>query len=507
MITVLEMKKVDIIIIGAGPGGLAAGLLLSSKGYSVKVFEKKPYVGGRNSSLKLGEYTFDLGPTFFLMPQMLQDIFTEAGERLEDHVNLIEINPMYRLKFYGLDDFNPYSHNKKLLMYGEMEKIFPYSSKDYDRYIEREERKFAKLEPCLMVPYLSPTDYLKSNFLKAIPYLDAFKSLHDVLGGYFKEEELKLSFTFQAKYLGMSPWVAPGTFSIISYLEHKYGVYHVEGGLNRLSKVLRELIEKRKGQIYLDSGVKRVLFEGKKAIGVELQNGESYMADHIILNADFASAMKNLIPEKLRDKYSDKELQKKRYSCSTFMLYLGVNKIYRNIPHHSIIFAKDYKTNVGKISEYKDIGGDFSFYIQNASVTDETLAPKDKSSIYILVPVANNKSNINWQLEKDEFVQLLLDKVEKIGEFRGIRNHIDEMKIITPLDWEEDYDVYNGAVFNLSHDLGQMLWLRPRNKLEGYENLFLVGGGTHPGSGLPTIYASARIVADLIDKEVKQISK
>ncbi|MGL4976514.1 MAG: phytoene desaturase family protein [Cetobacterium sp.] len=501
------MKKVDIIIVGAGPGGLAAGLLLSNKGYSVKIFEKKPYVGGRNSSFKLGEYTFDLGPTFFLMPQMLQDIFTEAGERLEDHLNLIEINPMYRLKFYGLDNFNPYSHNKKLLMHGEMEKIFPYSSKAYDKYIEREEKKFSKLEPCLMVPYLSPMDYLKPNFLKAIPYLDAFKSLHDVLGGYFKEEDLKLSFTFQAKYLGMSPWIAPGTFSIISYLEHKYGVYHVEGGLNRLSKVLRELIEKRKGKIHLDSAVKRVLFEDKKAIGVELEDGTSYMADHIILNADFASAMEKLIPEKLRDKYSDKNLEKKRYSCSTFMLYLGVNKIYKNIPHHSIVFAKDYKKNVDKISEHKSVGGDFSFYIQNPSVSDENLAPKDKSAVYILVPVANNKSKIDWQLEKDDFVQLLLDKVEKIGEFRGIRNHIEEMKVITPIDWEEHYDVYNGAVFNLSHDLGQMLWLRPRNKLEGYENLFLVGGGTHPGSGLPTIYASARIVADLIDNEVKQISK
>ncbi len=358
-----------------------------------------------------------------------------------------------------------------------------------------------------MVPYLSPMDYLKPNFLKAIPYLDAFKSLHDVLGGYFKEEDLKLSFTFQAKYLGMSPWIAPGTFSIISYLEHKYGVYHVEGGLNRLSKVLRELIEKRKGKIHLDSAVKRVLFEDKKAIGVELEDGTSYMADHIILNADFASAMKKIIPEKIRDKYSDKNLEKKRYSCSTFMLYLGVNKIYKNIPHHSIVFAKDYKKNVDKISEYKSVGGDFSFYIQNPSVSDENLAPKDKSAVYILVPVANNKSKIDWQLEKDDFVQLLLDKVEKIGEFRGIRNHIEEMKVITPIDWEEHYDVYNGAVFNLSHDLGQMLWLRPRNKLEGYENLFLVGGGTHPGSGLPTIYASARIVADLIDNEVKQISK
>ena len=495
------MEKKKIIIVGAGPGGLAAGLLLSSKGYSVKIYEKKPYVGGRNSSFNLGDYKFDLGPTFFLMPQVLEDIFIEAGERLDEQVNLIEINPMYRLKFYGLDDFNPYSYNKKFLMYGEMEKIFPYSSKAYDEYMNREAKKFSKLEPCLKVPYLSLVDYLKPNFLKALPYLDAHKSIYDVLGNYYKEEELKLSFTFQAKYIGMSPWIAPGTFSMISYLEHKYGVFHVEGGLNRVSKVISELIIKKGGEIFLDTPVKEILFKDKKAIGVKLDNGNIIESDSVIINADFSTAMKKLIPEDLRNKYSNKNLEKKKYSCSTFMLYIGVDKIYKNIPHHNIIFAKDYKKNVKKISENKSVGGDFSFYVQNPSVTDSTLAPNGKSSVYVLVPVANNSSKIDWELEKDDFTQLLLDKLEKIGEFKGIRDHIEELKIITPNDWEIEYDVYKGAVFNLSHNIMQMLWFRPHNELEGYKNLFLVGGGTHPGSGLPTIYGSAKIVADLIDKK------
>ena len=495
------MEKKKIIIVGAGPGGLAAGLLLSSKDYSVKIYEKKPYVGGRNSSFSLGDYKFDLGPTFFLMPKILEDIFIEAGERLDEQLNLIEINPMYRLKFYGLDDFNPYSYNKKFLMYGEMEKIFPYSSKFYDYYMEREGKKFSKLDPCLKVPYLSLADYLKPNFLKSLPYLDAQKSIYDVLGSYYKDEELKLSFTFQAKYIGMSPWVAPGTFSMISFLEHKYGIYHVEGGLNKVSKLMSELILKKDGEIFLDTPVKEIIFKNKKAVGIKLENGDVVEGDSIIINADFSTAMKNLIPQNLRTKYSNENLEKKRYSCSTFMLYLGVNKLYKNIPHHNIIFAKDYRKNVKKISENKDIGGDFSFYIQNPSVTDSTLAPEGKSSVYVLVPVANNNSKIDWEKEKDDFTQLLLDKLEKIGEFKGIRNHIEELRVITPNEWEEDYDIYKGAVFNLSHNVMQMLWFRPHNELEGYENLFLVGGGTHPGSGLPKIYCSAKITSDLIDKK------
>lgn len=495
------MKKKKIVIIGAGPGGLTAGLLLSNKGYSVEIYEKKSCVGGRNSSFNLGDYKFDLGPTFFLMPQVLEEIFIEAGERLDEQLNLIEINPMYTLKFYGLDDFSPYSYNKKFLMYGEMEKIFPYSSKSYDEYIKRESKKFSKLESCLKVPYLSLIDYLKPNFLKAIPYLDAGSSIYNVLGRYYKEEELKLSFTFQAKYIGMSPWIAPGTFSMISYLEHRYGIFHIEGGLNQVSKIMSELIIKNGGKIFLDTPVEEILFEDKKAVGVKLDNGSTIESDFVIINADFSTAMKNLVPQELRTKYSDKNLDRKNYSCSTFMLYLGVDKIYKNISHHTIIFAKDYKKNVKKISENKAVGGDFSFYVQNPSVIDSTLAPEGKSSVYILVPVANNISKIDWDLEKDEFTQIFLDKLEKIGGFNGIRNHIEELKVITPNDWESEYDVYRGAVFNLSHNIMQMLWFRPHNELEGYKNLFVVGGGTHPGSGLPTIYGSAKIVSDLIEKK------
>ena len=306
---IMDRKKV--IIIGGGSGGLTAGLLLSSKEYDVEIYEKKPYIGGRTSSFRLGEYKFDLGPTFFIMPKILEDIFIETGERLDEQLNLIEINPMYRLKFYGLDDFNPYSYNKKFLMYGEMEKIFPYNSKFYDEYMERERKKFLKLESCLKVPYLSLADYLKPNFLRLLPYLDIEKSAYDVLGDYYKNEELKLSFTFQAKYIGMSPWDAPGIYSIISYLEHKYGIFHIEGGISKVSKLMGELIKKREGKIYLHTPVKEIIFEEKKAVGVKLENGDVVNGDYIIINADFSTAIKELIPKHLRTKYSDENLDKK----------------------------------------------------------------------------------------------------------------------------------------------------------------------------------------------------
>lgn len=491
----------DILIIGAGPGGLSAAMLLASSGYRVKIFEKQSYVGGRNSHINLEEYTFDLGPTFFIMKNILEEIFQKSNRRLEDYVKLIEINPMYRLEFGGGKTFYPWSSDRREKMAAEIERNFPGESMGYLSYLKREEIKGEKLMPCLQIPYNSWRDLIKPTFLKALPYLDAHKSLYTSLERYFKDDLLKLAFTFQAKYIGMSPWEAPGTFSIISYLEHSRYIYHVEGGLNNLSKAMAKVVEEEGGSIELSTPVDEILFEGRKAVGVRLGDGSTVRGDCIIMNADFAMGMSELIPEKVRKKYSDANLYKKKYSCSTFMLYLGLDKVYNDFPHHNIIFAEDYRSNVEDITQRKAFSDDLSFYVQNASVSDPTLAPEGKSTLYVLIPVPNNKSGIDWEGEKIKFRDRIMHLLEERGGFEDLSKHIEVEKIITPREWQEERDVYLGATFNLGHQASQMLIFRPHNKLEGYENLYLVGGGTHPGSGLPTIYESGRITADLIDQE------
>ena len=194
------------------------------------------------------------------------------------------------------------------------------------------------------------------------------------------------------------------------------------------------------------------------------------------------------------------KLKNKKYSCSTFMIYLGINKVYSELQHHNIIFAKNYKKNIDEITQSKTLSEDFSFYVQNACVSDKTLAPEGKSTLYVLVPVPNNKSDIDWDNIKSSYRDTVIKALEEEGGFDNLSEHIETEKIITPLDWEREKDVYLGATFNLGHQISQMLILRPHNKLEGYENLFIVGGGTHPGSGLPTIYESGRITANIIQK-------
>ncbi len=493
------MADKEIIIIGAGPGGLAAGMLLAHQGYNTTIYEKQEYIGGRNSSFKLGEYTFDLGPTFFMMTDVLETIFHTTGKNMEDYFEIKHLDPMYRLKFSGGRELYPSQDKEK--MKKTLEAFAPGSFSGYLKYLRKEERKYGKLIPCLSMPYGKLSDFLSWQLVSSLPYLDAHTSLYNVLGRYYDDPDVRIAFTFQAKYIGMSPWSAPGLFSIISYIEHGGGIYHVTGGLNQLAQGMKKAFEEDGGTVQTGTPVKEVLIQNKKATGVRLKNGKEVKSDYVIINADFAQAMKTLIPVEHRKKYTDKKLDKKKYSCSTYMLYLGVNKTYPHIPHHSIIFADDYKKNVEEITDSKILSEDPSLYVQNACVTDSTLAPKGKSTLYVLIPVPNNKSHIDWNQKKKTFRDNIINLLETRGGYKGLKESIEQEKIITPLDWEQEKDVFKGATFNLAHNMGQMLFFRPHNQFEEFGNCYLVGGGTHPGSGLPTIYESGRITAELIRKK------
>ncbi|MBN2382230.1 phytoene desaturase [bacterium] len=491
------MNKRKIIIIGTGPGGLTAGMLLASRGYQVEIFEQQPYLGGRTAAIEAEGYTFDLGPTFLMMTFVLEEIFALTHRRLEDYLVLKKIDPLYRLRFADGREFYPSMDRKATAE--QIHDLFPGNERGYERFFAYEEKKFKLLVPCLQIPYGSVYDFMSTHLIKALPYLDAHRSLHDHLARYFSDPQLRISFTFQAKYLGMSPWQCPATFSIIPYIEHGLGIYHPIGGLNQITKAMAQVVQEEGGTIRLNTGVKRLVITQGRTTGVLLENGEQVEADHVIINADFARAMQQLVPEKDRPHYTDAILARKKYSCSTFMLYLGLDRKY-DLPHHNIIFARDYRQNVSEIAESMVLSEDPSLYVQNATVSDPGLAPEGHATLYVLVPVANNFSAIDWNKETPAFRDLILNKLEQLAGLEDLRQHIRYEKIITPHDWEEDKLVYQGATFNLAHNVSQMLYWRPHNQFEDIKNCFLVGGGTHPGSGLPTIFESGRISADLIVK-------
>ena len=489
-----------IIVIGAGPGGLAASMLLAHKGYDVHVYEKQSFVGGRTSHLQLGDYRFDVGPTFLNMMYLAEEMFALTGRNIHDYVKLMNLDPMYELVYK--DKRIKITRNSEEMI-RQINELFPGNYGSYERFLLETHKKLETLAPLLQSDMTGYRSLMTPKAMKALKELEFGNSLMDTLGKFFKEEELRLAFTFQSKYLGMSPWESPGAFSILSYIEHAYGVYHIEGGLNQLTKAMAKVAEEEGAVITTGNGVKRIVTEGRVVKGVELESGEVVYADDVVINGDFASVMTKLVEPGLLKKYSPQKLAKKSYSCSGVLLYLGVNKKF-DLPHHTIWFAEDYRKNVAQITNTLELSEDPSIYIQNACASDPTLAPEGKSTLYVLAPVPNNFSNIDWESCRDEYRDMLLGLVsEKLG-IDDINDYIEESHMITPADFEVDYEVYKGAIFNLGHQLRQMMAFRPNNKFEELDHCYLVGGGTHPGSGLPIIIESARITANLILKRDKQ---
>jgi phytoene desaturase len=486
-----------IIIVGAGPGGLCAGMLLSKRGFKVSIYDKNLDVGGRNRPIQLDGFCFDTGPTFLLMKGVLDEMFSQCGLNSADYLEFMPLNPMYNL-VYADQTLAVFSDREK--MRSELERVFTEGTDGYEQFMANEQQRFLHLYPCMTRDYSSLTAFLSLDLLKAIPWLAFPKSIIKNLGRYFKAEKMRLAFCFQSKYLGMSPWDCPALFTMLPYLEHEYGIYHVKGGLHRISAAMAQVIEAAGGKIHLNTEIQSLLIDQGQVKGVKLPNGADVYADEVIVNADFAHAMNHLVAPGVLQKYAPSQLEKREYSCSTFMLYLGLNKLY-DLPHHSIVFAKDYRSNIGNIFKQKTLSADFSFYVQNASISDDSLAPKGKSALYVLVPMPNNDSGLDWQAHCQKVREEVLDSLGARLGLDDIREHIECEKIITPQTWETDENVYKGATFSLAHKFSQMLYWRPHNHFEELENCYLVGGGTHPGSGLPTIYESARISSNLICKK------
>jgi phytoene desaturase len=488
------MAKVHIGIIGAGPGGLTAAMILAHRGFKVSVFEKEEIVGGRNCQLRLGPYSFDVGPTFLLMKYLLDEMFAEAGRNSRDYLDCRKLEPMYDLAF---PNFTIHATTDREKMRAEIARTFPGQEAGLDKFHEAEKVRYQRMYPCLQKHYGTLRAMVAPVLLRALPHLSLGRSIFDVLGHYFEPELLRLAFTFQSKYLGMSPWDCPGAFALIPYAEHVFGIYHVMGGLHRMSETFADVLKEEGGELHLNTPVRELTLDGRKATGVELADGEKVRFDAVIINADFGHAMSKLVPEGVLSRYRPDKLKRRDFSCSTFMLYLGLDATYP-LAHHTIIFANDYAKNLREISHTKVLSEDISLYVRNATVTDPDLAPAGHSAIYVLVPVPNNSSNINWDSEKAAFRERVLDTMERRAGMTGIREHIREEYVITPKDWENERCVYMGATFNLAHNLGQMLYFRPHNEFEELRNCYLVGGGTHPGSGIPTILESARITSNLI---------
>lgn len=483
----------EAVVVGAGPGGLASAILLASAGMRVRILERLPIVGGRTSTIEAEGYKFDLGPTFFLYPRVLDEILRSAGTSLEAEVELVRLDPQYRLTFGQGGQLDCTSNRAE--MERQIGAVEPNDAPGFARFLDDNRRKLELMQPCLENEFSGWSNLLQKRLLKLLPMLRPHQSIDQYLRLFFSDERIRLAFSFQSKYLGMSPFRCPSLFSILSFLEYEYGVFHPVGGCGAITTALARVARRMGVEIQLDEPVEEVLLEGRRATGVRTARG-TYQADAVVLNADFARALTRLFPNDKLRRWNRRRMAKKKFSCSTFMLYLGIDGRY-DLPHHNIYVASDYARNLDEIENRHVLSDDPSFYIQNASVTDATLAPKGMSTIYCLAPVTHQHPNVDWSREKDRFRSLVLQQAAKAG-FTDLESRIRFERVISPNDWDQQYEIHQGATFNLAHNLRQLLHLRPHNRFEDIDGVYLVGGGTHPGSGLPVIFESARISSRLL---------
>jgi phytoene desaturase len=484
-------------VVGAGPGGLASAMLLAASGMQVTVHERLGAVGGRTRVIENGGYRFDIGATFFLYPDILRGIFAQCGLKMDDFVTLKRVDPQYRLAFEDGPDI--YATQDLDRLEQEIAKIDAQDARNVRLFLERGRRKLKAFTPVLRKPFNSLSDYLSPDVLSSLRMLAPLRSVDTDMGSLFRDPRTRLAFSFQTKYLGMSPFRCPSLFTILAFLEFEYGIWHPLGGCGALSEAMAKAARQLGAEIRLGDPVEEIVFEGRTAKGVRTADGVSD-ADVVVVNADFAANIPKLIPDHLRRRWSDAKIDKTKLSCSTFMLYLGIEGDYPELDHHTIFLSKDYRGNIEAIESGERPPAEPSIYVQNPSRTDPEFGGRDGSSLYVLVPVGHCGAT-DWVAERQPFRDLVVQRLERLG-LKDLGARIRSEKIVTPDDWTSELAIHRGATFNLSHSLDQLLYFRPHNRFEDVDGVYLVGGGTHPGSGLPVIYDGARITSDLILRDL-----
>jgi phytoene desaturase len=488
-----------VVIVGAGPGGLAAALLLARAGLRVTVLERRQQIGGRTSAIQAGGFRFDAGPTFFLYPLALRRIFTAIGRDLDDEVPMVRLDPQYHLIFGGGGELlaTPNLHR----MEEQIARLSPDDAQAFRRFLIDNRDKLDRFRFALENPFIGWRSMLRWQVLRLLPLLRPWLSLDTELGRYFRDERVRLAFSFQSKYLGMSPFNCPSLFSILSFLEYEHGVFHPIGGCAAVTERMAEIADEMGVQMRTGEDVCGIDCVGRRVVAVRTDR-ETYAADGIVINADFAEAMRRWVPNALRRRWTDERIATKQFSCSTFMMYLGVEGLYDRLAHHTIYLTRDYRRNLREIETDHILSDDPSLYVQNACVSDTTFAPVGMSTLYVLAPVSHLHPNIDWVGERVRFRAVVLRQLaDRLG-LHDLEERIRYERVVTPLDWQRQYAVYRGATFSMAHNLGQMLHFRPHNRFEDLDGVYLVGGGTHPGSGLPVIFESARISSRLLLDEL-----
>lgn len=488
-----------IIVIGSGFGGLGAAVRLQTNGHDVIMLEKRDKPGGRAYVYEQDGFKFDGGPTVITAPFMIEELFTNAGRKTEDYVEMVPVTPFYRIFF---DDQTHFDYSDDLpAMVRQIRDLNPDDVDGYLEFVRRAEKIFEKgFTELADQPFLTPWDMMK--IIPDMVKLESHRTVYGFVSKFVQNEKLRQILTFHPLLVGGNPFQTTSIYTLINFLERKWGVWFAKGGTGALVNGLVRLFEELGGQLQLNQDVAEIMVENGKTTGVRLRDGTEIKADAVVCNSEVAWAYQNLLPASVRKKYTDRKLERMRYSMSLVVIYFGTDRLYRGndgptLAHHDIILGPRYKPLLSDIFTSKKVADDFSLYLHMPTLTDPSLAPEGCEAFYVLSPVPHLGSGTNWRTAakpyRDKIMQFLEDRY-----LPDLSKHIVSEHMITPLHFATTLSSYKGSAFSVEPILTQSAWFRPHNRSEELPNLYFVGAGTHPGAGLPGVLSSSKIAADLI---------
>ncbi|MCS6808507.1 MAG: phytoene desaturase family protein [Bacteroidota bacterium] len=487
-----------IAVIGSGFGGLSAAIRLQAQGFRVTLFEKNERVGGHAYQLVKQGYTFDMGPSLITAPDVLQKVFAVAGRRMEDYLDLHYLDPFYRIYFHDRTyiDYTGDADRMK----AQIAQFNSHDAANYDHFM----RDAKKLYDAVMTDGLGTTPFMDlQTYLGFVPralQLNALYPAYTFVKRYFQDFRTRFTFSFHPLFIGASPFRAPALYLMIPYLEKCGGVWFSTGGMYALVQAFERVFLELGGVVRTSSPVEEIIVTHGRATAVR-SCGEVIAVDAVVSNADFVHTQTALIKPEHRKKWTDTRVQKLKYSMGAFLMYMGVKKQYPELLHHTLILTERYKELVKDIFDRKILPKDFSMYLHVPTRTDSSMAPAGCESMYVLIPVANLASGLQWETIKHEYAQRVLKFLEEDFGMTHLRANLEVLELFTPEDFRRERNSYLGSAWGVEPSLLQTGYFRPHNRSEDIPNLYIVGTSTHPGAGVPGVLMTAETTHKLICKD------
>jgi phytoene desaturase len=479
-----------VVIIGGGIGGLGAAGLFAKKGYRVTVLEKNANLGGRANIFESGGFKFDMGPSWYLAPDIFEHYFNLVGERVEDYLDLKKLSPSYRIFFAN--------RNESLDIKSDLaqdtatfEAIEAGAGEKLKAYLKQSEYQYSVATQHFMFKnYDTIFDFFNKRVMTEGQKLSVFSTMHRFVAKFFKSNELRQVMEYTMVFLGTSPYKAPALYNLMSHMDFNQGVFYPQGGFYELIKALVKIAEKNGAELRTDSPVEKIVVENGVAKAVRLKDGSEIKADLIISNADMWFTETAMLEKQWRS-FSDRYWKKRTMAPSAFIIYLGVSEKLPQLVHHNLLFSEDWRKNFDDIYKQPQLPDEPSLYICAPSVTDPGVAPAGKENLFVLVPIAPGLSFT--EDEKAEYADKILSLIEQEMKLPGLREKIEFQRIYTVDNFAADYNAYRGSALGLAHTLRQTAIFRPKNQSKKVSNLFYTGAGTNPGIGTQICLISAEL--------------